>query len=79
MNFYPDFFNPENFEGTMSAIGCAENDLESRVWDMVEDLKYRCGLCVPAWMVTEELQRRGIPYEMLPPHIKDIIDELDVY
>ena len=79
MDFYPDFFNSENFEGTMSAIGCAENDLENRVWDMVEDLKYRCGLCVPAWMVTEELQKRGIPYEMLPPRIKDIIDELDVY
>lgn len=79
MDFYPNFFNPENIEGTMSAIGCAENDLEDRVRTMVSDLKYQYGLCVPSWVVTEELQARNIPYELLPWRIKEIIDELEVY
>ena len=75
MNFYP---NPWEV-GNLSTIGMVEDDIENRVRDMVKDLKLRYGLCVPAYVVTEEMYDRGIPYEYLPQYIKDIIDELEVY
>ena len=75
----PFAFNPLEVGNPMT-LGLMEEELENKVWDMVEDLKYRYGLCVPAYVVTEEMQHRKIPYEQLPQHIKDIIDyELDVY
>lgn len=79
MDFMPDFFNIGNIEGNLSAIGMLENDMEQRVREMVSDLKYRYGLCVPAYIVTQELQEREIPYDRLPQYMVDIIDELDVY
>ena len=75
MNFYPEPFTV----GNLSFIGMVEDDMENRVRDMVYDLKYKYGLCVPAYVVTEEMERREIPYEQLPGYMKDIIDELDVY
>lgn len=79
MDFYPDFFHVGNIEGNLSAIGCAENDMEDRVRKMVSDLKYQYGLCIPTYKVTEELKARDIPYVLLPQYMKDMIDELDVY
>ena len=74
-----DFF-PNPFEvGNLSTVGMIEDAMEDRVRDMVSDLKYKYGLCVPAYIVTEEMQRREIPYEHLPQYMIDIIDELDVY
>ena len=75
MNFSPAPFEPTN----LSAIGMLEDDMENRIRDMVKDLKNKYGLCVPAYVVTEELQYREIPYERLPQYMVDIIDELDVY
>lgn len=75
MDFFP---NPLEV-GDFSTIGMLEDAMENRVRDMVSDLKYQYGLCVPAYVVTEELQRREIPYELLPQYMIDIIDELDVY
>ena len=80
MNFYPDFFNVgENLEGNLSALGMTEEEMENEVRDMVNDLKLRYGLCVPAYVVTEEMHDRRIPYEHLPQYMRNIIDELDVY
>lgn len=80
MNFYPDFFHVgENIEGNLSALGMLETDMEFKVKDMVADLKYRYGLCVPSHIVTEELNKREIPYERLPQYLIDEIDSLDVY
>ena len=74
-----DFF-PNPFEvGNLSTVGMIEDAMEDRVRDMVSDLKYKYGLCVPVYIVTEEMQRREIPYEHLPQYMIDIIDELDVY
>ena len=74
-----DFF-PNPFEvGNLSTIGMIEDAMEDRVRDMVDDLKYRYGLCVPAYIVTEEMRVREIPYERLPQYLIDMIDELDVY
>lgn len=74
-----DFF-PNPFEvGNLSTLGMIEDAMEDRVRNMVSDLKYKYGLCVPAYVVTEEMQNREIPYEQLPQYMKDIIDELDVY
>lgn len=75
MNFYPDPFEV----GNLSTLGMIEDAMEDRVRDMVSDLKYKYGLCVPAYVVTEEMQRREIPYERLPQYMIDMIDELDVY
>ena len=75
MNFYPDPFEV----GNLSTLGMVEDAMEDRVRDMVSDLKYKYGLCVPAYVVTEEMQRREIPYERLPRYMIDMIDELDVY
>ena len=76
MNFYPQPFEV----GNLSTIGMIENELEEKIWDMIEDLKYRYGLYVPSYIVTDEMHARNIPYELLPQHLKDIIDEeLDVY
>lgn len=75
MNFYPNPFEV----GNLSTLGMIEDAMEDRVRDMVSDLKYKYGLCVPAYVVTEEMQRREIPYECLPQYMIDMIDELDVY
>ena len=75
MDFYPHPFEV----GNLSTIGMVENEMEQKVWDMVEDLKYRYGLCVPLYVVEDEMRQREIPYELLPNHIREIIDELDVY
>lgn len=75
MNFYPNPFEV----GNLSTLGMIEDAMEDRVRDMVSDLKYKYGLCVPAYVVTEEMQRREIPYERLPQYMIDMIDELDVY
>lgn len=75
MNFFPNPFET----GNLSTLGMVEDAMEKRVRDMVSDLKYQYGLCVPAYVVTEEMQRREIPYELLPQYMIDIIDELDVY
>ena len=74
MNFSPYPFEPTN----LSAIGMLEDDMECRVRRMVDELK-QYGLCVPAYLVTEKLAEYNIPYELLPPHMINIIDELDVY
>ena len=75
MNFYP---NPWEV-GNLSTIGMVENDMENRVRDMVNDLKYQYGLCVPVYVVTNELNRREIPYDSLPLYMINMIDELEVY
>lgn len=75
MDFYPNPFEV----GNLSTLGMAEEEMEERVRDMVADLKYQYGLCVPAYVVTEEMQRRGIPYEQLPGYMVEMIDDLDVY
>lgn len=75
MNFIPNPFEV----GNLSTLGMIEDAMEDRVRDMVSDLKYKYGLCVPAYIVTEEMQIREIPYEHLPQYMIDIIDELDVY
>ena len=75
MNFYPNPFEV----GNLSTLGMIEDAMEDRVRDMVSDLKYKYGLCIPAYVVTEEMQRREIPYEHLPQYMIDMIDELDVY
>ena len=75
MNFLPNPWEVGNF----STIGMLEEDMENRVREMVDELKYKYGLCLPAYIVTEEMQNRGIPYERLPQYMIDIIDELEVY
>lgn len=75
MDFYPNPFEV----GDLSTIGMIENDLEHHIRDMVKDLKLHYGLYVPAYIVSEELEKREIPYYILPQYMKDIIDELEVY
>lgn len=79
MDFLPDFFNiGTNIEGNLSAVGMVENDLEDKIYAIVQELQ-GYGLCVPAWMVTEKLEEYNIDYPMLPQYLKDELDLLEVY
>ena len=73
-------FSPYPFEPTnLCAVGMLEDALENEIRDMIRNLKNKYGLCVPAYMITEELEKRKIDYMRLPRYLKDEIDILEVY
>ena len=73
-------FTPFSFSPTdMCAVGQYHEDIESRVRQLIADLK-QYGLCVPAYMVDDKLKEYNIDYPTLPGYLKDEIDnELEVY
>ena len=75
MNFSPYPFEPTN----LSAVGMIYDSLDAAIEDIIHECK-TYGLCVPAYKVTESLERHEIDYMQLPQYLKDKIDnELEVY
>lgn len=68
-------FNP--FEpGNFSTIGCWENDQEQKVNQLVSDYQNKI---VGSYILTREMNSRGIDYFNLPQYLKDRIDMIEVY
>lgn len=65
--------------GNPMILGCAEEELEEKVNDLIWYVGFHCGYQIPKDDFEELLDRFDINYVLLPKYLKDKIDdEIDI-
>ena len=65
--------------GNPMILGCAEEELEEKVDELIEYVGFRSGYQIPKDDFEELLDRFDINYVLLPKYLKDKIDdEIDI-
>lgn len=65
--------------GNPMILGCAEEELEEKVNDLIGYVGFHCGYQIPKDDFEELLDRFDINYVLLPKYLKDKIDdEIDI-
>lgn len=65
--------------GNPMILGCAEEELEEKVDDLIGYVGFHWGYQIPKNSFEELLDRFDINYVLLPKHLKDKIDdEIDI-
>mgnify|MGYP006894535504 FL=1 len=61
--------------GNPMILGCAEEELEEKVNDLIGYVGFHCGYQIPKDDFEELLDRFDINYVLLPKYLKDKIDD----
>ena len=65
--------------GNPMILGCAEEELEEKVDELIEYVGFRSGYQIPKDDFEELLDRFDVNYVLLPKYLKDKIDdEIDI-
>ena len=65
--------------GNPMILGCAEEELEEKVNDLIGYVGFHCGYQIPKDDFEELLDKFDINYVLLPKYLKDKIDdEIDI-
>ena len=65
--------------GNPMILGCAEEELDEKVDDLIGYVGFHCGYQIPKDDFEELLDRFDINYVLLPKYLKDkIYDEIDI-